>query len=72
MKGRPADPRSPHKVCTNMGGFANPTNGDLPQCQGQPLLSKIELPRRGRRNETEDGVQLHFLDHDGMLVVLQV
>lgn len=44
MKGRPADPRSPHKVCANMSGFANPTNGDLPWCQGCPLLSKIEPP----------------------------
>lgn len=43
-----------------------------PVMPSPPLLSKIELPRRGRRNEAEYGVQLHFLVRDGMLVGLQV
>lgn len=43
-----------------------------PVMPSPPLLSKIELPRRQRRNETEYGVQLHFGVHAGMFVENQV
>lgn len=59
MKGRPADPRPPHKVCTNFSGFANPTNGDLPRRQARPFSVRLSSP--GEKDEMRPSMALSYI-----------
>lgn len=72
MKGRRADPRPLHKVCTNVSGFANPTNEDLPPCQARPFSVRLSSP--GDKDEMRPSMAFSCISvvYDGMLVGKQV